>query len=119
MSGKPFFSRKEPRISLELPAEYQIPNDNTLHKGTLMSLSIETLDLETNQVIHPGGRLTIRIFLPAESPIDLEAEILRCFPDKLGKGWRLGLRILKMDEEHKDILTHYIESQGYYGWYYR
>lgn len=122
MEENGFFSRKEPRLILDISAEYQIGTGITdiFLPSTLKSVAIGSFDLETGTKLHLDSLVTIRFRVPAEDEIaEVICKVVRCIENQVGNNWRSGLKIEKMNESTENMLSSYIDSQGFYGWYYR
>ncbi len=121
MEKKGFFSRKDPRISLDITAEYlRDPIDESPYlPATLKSISMGSFDLETGILLQRDSIIYLRFSIPGESEAaEIICTVLRSEIDKTGLFWRSGLKIINMDEATEKRLTLFLESQGYYGWYY-
>jgi hypothetical protein len=122
MEENGFFSRKEPRLSLEIPAEYQTEagEKREFTPSILKSVAIGSFDLETGTKLPLDSLVTIRFRIPAEddSAVVL-CKVVRCVKGKTSDKWKSGLKIENMDTNTEEMLSGYIDSLGFYGWYYR
>jgi hypothetical protein len=122
MNDKKFFSRKDPRISLEIHIQLSVPGvDNIIKKiqASTKDISKEGLFIETPELLPLNTVLDLTFHLPDNTEaVNARGVAIWQKSEPSGGLYQQGLRILEMDKKSKEFLANFFDSANYYGWFY-
>jgi hypothetical protein len=122
MREKKFYSRKDPRISLEINISLTVPGveDNTrIIQANTKDISKDGLYIETPELLPLNTVLELIFHLPgSDEAVNARGMAIWQKTEPSGGMYQQGLRILEMDKKSREYMAGFFESASYYGWFY-
>lgn len=108
-SGKE--NRKHPRLYLDLPIEYRLPDLSSAHGGIVVNGSETGFLIYSLKDIPEGTKLNITVLFPRGfqlSNFEVSAEVIwkDRFSEEDWEGYKYGLQFIQINEEDRQKLMH-------------